>query len=110
MNTPINENLQNAAQNYSGKASHPLNNAFIAGANWQREQDQETIEVAEDHAVFAGRIQMKEELEQDAISCSVDEDSPFLFLDYNPEQEHNYLQSKGFKPGDKVKVIVIKEN
>ena len=46
MNASINENLQNAAQNYSGKVSHPLNNAFIAGANWQREQDQETIEVA----------------------------------------------------------------
>ena len=94
--------VNEAAKEYSGKESHPLNNAFIAGAkwqeehskcemfedleeelkewmeygphtnfpwctipdaieitarhfaDWQKEQDKETIEVAEDHAMFAG--------------------------------------------------------
>lgn len=46
--------INEAAKEYSGKESHPLNNAFIAGAKWQEEKDKETIEVAEDHAMFAG--------------------------------------------------------
>jgi hypothetical protein len=29
---------------------------FIAGAEWQKKKDQETIELAEDHAMFAGII------------------------------------------------------
>lgn len=36
--------------------------AFIAGAKWQVEQDQETIELAEDHAYFAGKEKLREEL------------------------------------------------
>lgn len=31
--------LNEAAKKYSGKESHPLNNAFIAGAKWQEEQN-----------------------------------------------------------------------
>ena len=31
--------LNEAAKEYSGKESHPLNNAFIAGAKWQEEQN-----------------------------------------------------------------------
>ena len=31
-------------------------------AEWQKKQDQETIELAEDHAMLAGRMQMKEEI------------------------------------------------
>lgn len=30
--------LEEAAEEYSGKASHPLNNAFKAGARWQKER------------------------------------------------------------------------
>ena len=32
--------------------------AFKAGAKWQKEQDQSTIELAEDHAYLAGQEQM----------------------------------------------------
>ena len=33
-----------------------------AGAQWQKEQDQSTIELAEDHAMLAGMEKMKEEM------------------------------------------------
>jgi len=39
-----------------------LSEAFIAGAKWQEEQDQSTIELAEDHAMLAGMEKMKEEM------------------------------------------------
>lgn len=32
------KDLKEAAEEYSGKSAHPLNNAFIAGAQWQKEQ------------------------------------------------------------------------
>lgn len=32
------EDLEEAAKEYSGKSSHPLNNAFKDGAKWQKEQ------------------------------------------------------------------------
>lgn len=35
---------------------------FIAGAQWQKEQDQSTIELAEDHAMLAGMEKMKQEI------------------------------------------------
>ena len=37
--TEIHITLKEAAKEYSGKESHPLNNAFIAGAKWQEEQN-----------------------------------------------------------------------
>ena len=87
----------NTIQTYDGNGLSPmavvgLAEAFIAGAEWQKEQDfkdflksdntnfykcyekgredqkredQETIELAEDHAMMAGRMQMKEEIERD---------------------------------------------
>lgn len=33
------KDLKEAAEEYSGKSAHPLNNAFIAGAQWQKERD-----------------------------------------------------------------------
>ena len=40
---------------------------FKAGAEWQKERDKEVIEVAEDHALFAGMEQMREEMMKDAV-------------------------------------------
>lgn len=59
---PVSEELEEAAKEYSGKSSHPLNNAFKAGAKWQEKQDQSTIELAEDHAMLAGMEKMKEQM------------------------------------------------
>lgn len=46
-----------------------ISNAFIDGAEWQKKQDQETIELAEDHAMMAGRIKAKEEFDQKCQGC-----------------------------------------
>lgn len=73
---------------------------------WQKEQDQSTIELAEDHAMLAGMEKMKEEMMAKAvdggcfsykngfvhISCDVDE------------------RITNIKFGDKVKLIIIKED
>ena len=51
---------------------------FYRGANWQKQQDQSTIELAEDHAYFAGRL---------------------------PSGLYDKLWVKGCKEGDKLLVI-----
>jgi len=40
---------------------------FKAGANWQKAKDQETIELAEDHAMLAGMEKMREKMINAAI-------------------------------------------
>ena len=72
-----NEDLENAAIAYS--CANPSERsdgtydqtdiewAFEAGAEWQKKKDQETIELAEDHAMLAGMNRMKEEMMKDAV-------------------------------------------
>lgn len=72
-------------------------------AEWQKEKDQETIELAEDHAMLAGMNKMKEEMMENAIESLVEDwcgDSPEITIPLNPQD---------FKTGDKVKIIIVKE-
>lgn len=68
------EDLEEAAEKYAYKGkpaglktviepiAEQVMRDFIAGAKWQAEQDQETIELAEDHAYFAGKEKFREQL------------------------------------------------
>jgi hypothetical protein len=47
---------------YLGDANEDNRKAFIAGAQWQKEQDQSTIELAEDHSYFAGSENTRKKL------------------------------------------------
>jgi len=63
------DDLEKAAERYAscvdmGTCGELIFPAFMAGADWQKKQDQETIELAEDHAMLAGRMQMKEEMQK----------------------------------------------
>lgn len=62
-----------------------LENAFELGANWQKEQ-----------------------MLNDGIECTIDDDIDMLFADYTNFDEDGYIREQGLKPGDKVKVIMIK--
>jgi hypothetical protein len=67
-------------------------------AEWQKKQDQETIELAEDHAMMAGRMQMKEEMMKEAVDGIVG----FVTIRLcTPNFGEKY------KEGDRVKLIVI---
>ena len=79
-------------------------------AEWQKEQDQSIIELAEDHAMFAGMEKMREQIMKDAIDgicisngaecgSSIQSSAGMLFL------QHNTLDV-----GDKVKIIIVKDD
>ena len=86
--------------------------AFIAGAEYQRKQDQSLIELAEDHSMLAGMNKMKEEMMKEAIHYVVQDDLDSHGASYNIPFIRigtTALKPKGIGVGDKVKVIVIPE-
>ena len=78
---------------------------FIAGVEWQKKQDQQLIELAEDHAMLAGMNRMKEEMMEKAVEGEVSHLASVHYVKTN--ESKLFARLKQFKPGDKVKVIVI---
>jgi len=83
--------------------------AIEFGAKWQKEQDKETIELAEDHAMLAGMEKMKEELMAKAVEVTVHIEAGNY--PYIPQMElYDYDNDVPLaKEGDKYKVVLIKE-
>lgn len=74
-------------------------------ANWQKQQDQSTIELAEDHAMFAGMEKMKEQMIAKAIDAELYSDGMLTpIIKVNDKEKISDI-----KFGDEVKVIVIKK-
>lgn len=74
------------------------------GAEWQEKQNQKTIELAEDYAMLAGMNKMEQQMMEKAYDTVMQFDE---LDDLVPTFED--MQKFGFKVGDKVKVIILKE-
>lgn len=85
-------------------------------ANWQKEQYHFFNEAWADNMQYQldrnyenGKQAMKEQMMKEAISCNVIwHDCPLL--DYTQEQQDNALERIGANVGDKVKIIIVKED
>jgi hypothetical protein len=102
--TFVNECMENGVcDNYD------LADAFEAGAKWQKEQDQSTIELAEDHAMLAGMEKMKDEMMENAIDVEIKVDAGGY--PYIPQMElYDYDEDVPLaKEGDKYKIVLIKK-
>lgn len=78
---------------------------FKAGSEWQRKKDRETIELAEEHAILAGRVQMKEEMMKDAVEGEVIYDLGGFF-----RIKSEAIDGAKYKVGSWVKLIIVKED
>ena len=114
---PANEDLEEEIKNYIQK-EYPDGIGFpnvpkIAHhfAEWQKKKDQETIEIAEDHAMLAGMNKMKEEMMKDALNCSIIMHPNDRFANYSISAYVPPLHpaSTYISNGDKVKIIIVKE-
>ena len=120
---PVNEDLEKAASIFARKDSEEISNpanfyytvadkvrVFKAGAKWKEEEMQSIIELAEDHAMFAGMEKMKEQLMTKAIDAEVKIDAGNY--PYIPQIElYNYDKDIPLaKEGDRYKVILVKED
>lgn len=76
-------------------------------AQWQEEQDKETIELAEDHAYFAGAVNEREKIMKEAVDGEV--------WNYASNEDLRAIPIWGIdkfrhlKDGDKVKVIILED-
>ena len=71
---PVSEDLEEASKNYAlnntpwDDCKDEIQESFKAGSKWQKQQDQSTIELAEDHAYFAGRTKTIDEINEALLS------------------------------------------
>lgn len=98
----------NSVKYKSDLSGTPIN-AFKAGAQWQEKQDQSIIELAEDHAMFAGMEKMKEQMMAKAVEAKVTARWPLHSspLYYSYEIYVPYAQH--LSEGDNVKILIIKK-
>ena len=59
--------------------------------------------------LLSGFLKAKNFYMKDAIECLIEEDGDILFADYSNFDEDRYIRGKNLKAGDKVKVVIIKE-
>ena len=63
---PVSEDLEETIKTIklltSNTALLTFEHGFRKGAKWQKERDQETIELAEDHAMLAGMEKMEQQI------------------------------------------------
>lgn len=116
----IPKDLEEAVVCFSKNASdghnyRDLRVGFIAGAKWQAEQDQETIELAEDHAYLAGAVNEREKMLREAVvahcygsaNTASELGSPghCISVCYNEKENTPHVVA-----GDQVKLFMVKED
>ena len=107
---PASEDLEEAASKYVREDFHERSRAdFKAGAEWQKQKNFEEL-FKSDMTLFKecyekGRLDMREEMMKDAVDATIlDVDAQTIEFGLWPEKLLD------IKEGDKVKIIVIKEN
>lgn len=83
---------------------------FKAAIDWQKKKDQETIELAEDHAMLAGMNKMKEEMMKDAVIAWVNTYESVTNPYDNEVSFITNLSPSKFKNKETVKIVIVKEN
>lgn len=114
---PVSEDLEEVAEEYADYNSRrwqedgdiyydhsKIKDAFKAGAEWQSKKEQDIIETAEDHAFFAGANWQKEQMMKGAVEGEVVKD-----ISNKLAVTAKNINLEGFKFGDKVRIIIVKE-
>jgi hypothetical protein len=99
---PASEDLEEYAKKLTKGAALDKHNLIWMckkGAEWQKQQMKEALQTEYEK----GRFDMREEMMKNAVECVVEDwcgDSPEITIPLNPQD---------FKMGDKVKIIIVKE-
>ena len=109
---PANEDLEEEVKKIDDQ--YPVKIQYIREiashfVKWQKQKDQSTIELAEEHAMLAGMNKIEEEITKDAVDCDVfKKEDNMADLRWKDNTAFERLVSK-FNDGDKVKLIIIKK-
>ena len=109
--------LEEAAEKYSkeraeGHILYDWVHAFIAGAKWQKQHDAELIEIAYNDGITIGMTKQKEQMMKEAVEGEVC--IPNVWVEHKEGKElvvrAEISKELGFKFGDKVRIIIVKED
>ena len=105
----VSDLIDKLSKRYPEVSFAKLARIVVATIKWQKSQDQQTIELAEEHAMLAGMMQEHERMMKDAIECEVHcAEVEGVELDtLQICSDGITLNSDDYKDGDKVKVIII---
>ncbi len=116
---PVNDELEEAAKRYATEGDEISGlyiideevEAFKAGANWQKEKDKQWIAEEHKHIFAKGRDSMKQQMMKNAIDTIVKVDAGgYPYVDRTIELYDYDKDIPLAKEGDKVKIVVIKED
>ena len=105
----VSEDLEEAADNCYFRNHAHARESFIEGANWQKEKDDKLFTIVYMDGLEKGKQQMV----KDSISATIESDLDPLWAVYGKQKivcKWGELEAKKFKEGDKVKLIIIKED
>ena len=109
--------LEEAAEEYIKKGKYlpeafVVRPAFIAGANWQKQHDAELIEIAYNDGITIGMTKQKEQMMKAAVEGEIC--IPNVWVEHKEGKElvarAEISKELGFKFGDKVRIIIVKED
>lgn len=104
------KDLEEAAKEYCPDYAYPfspailkttIREAFIAGAKWQKEQMMDEWLKDRDGCFWDGVEEGKKAMEKEAVEVEVTETCGISSV---------WIKTKQFKPGQKVKIIIVKED
>lgn len=81
--------------------SEQVKRTFIAGAKWQKEQDNKELSEKIATAYQLGIAHQKEQMLKEAVECDLYYDGDFLAIDLN-------MAELGYSERDKIRIIVLK--
>lgn len=98
-------NIDGPMPEYGGN----IKDSFKAGAEWQYQKDRREFAKIKAKTWCEGFDAHKEQMLKDAVEGEIAHDRGVDYLDYNIAKLDEYIFSR-FKAGDKVKIIIIKED
>ena len=97
-------NIEDAAWGYASKECEK--EAFIAGANWQKQHDAELIEIAYNDGITIGMTKQKEQMMKEAVEGEIQ----MRYSGCLCAKTIRAINEDKFNFGDKVRIIIVKED
>lgn len=98
---PVPADLEEAAWEYASKECEKA--AFITGANWQKERDEDMLTVEYLKGAEWGKQDLKEQMMKEAIGCNAYPNDKEIWVDL---ARYGYK----FKEGEPCRIIIVKED
>ena len=111
----LEKEIDRVSKRYPEVSFAKLSRIAVHFAKWKEAQDQETIELAEEHAYLAGAVNEREKMMKEAVEAHIYQSAnPVSEIGHQLHQAALLYEDKEnapyLKAGDKVRIIIVKDN